>query len=333
MSINFRVLGEPFGDNALFAEVDSGEMRRHLLFDCGGGCLNAFRPSEIMVIDHLCFSHFHLDHIAGFDRFLRMNYNRESNPVRVWGPEGAADIIGHRLQGVSWDLIGDSPTVWRVTDIAADSLYPTEFYAREEFRRPHPMESKQFDSAIIDESSFTVHAVHLSHRTPSIAYYVEEPPRWNIDKNALDTLQLQPGEWLEEVKDFSRDDAEKIESGGKERTLGELREILLRKKEGATIAYVTDCVFEGESTEKLVRLIAGVDTLICESTYAAEDEELAAQNYHLTSKQAAEIARQSDAGQLVLIHMSERYQDQGPEYLRDQASDIFENTVLPEAWE
>src|SRR6056297_3257867 len=53
MSIEWKILGNPGADNALFVTVDSGQAVDHLLFDCGEGCLNALRPGQIKSIDHL----------------------------------------------------------------------------------------------------------------------------------------------------------------------------------------------------------------------------------------------------------------------------------------
>ncbi len=104
MTIRYRVLGQPGRDNALYVELDSGQSITRLQFDCGEACQRELGVSEIRAIDHLFFSHFHVDHVAGFDSFLRSNYNRPDKPVRIWGPVGAADIVHHRLRGAIWQI-------------------------------------------------------------------------------------------------------------------------------------------------------------------------------------------------------------------------------------
>jgi ribonuclease Z len=64
MSISFEILGAPGRDNALFVRIDSGQSIERLLFDCGDGCLNSVPFSEIQAIDHLLFSHLHMDQLA-----------------------------------------------------------------------------------------------------------------------------------------------------------------------------------------------------------------------------------------------------------------------------
>ena len=76
MTIHYRILGEPGRDNALLVTVDSGQSQHRLLFDCGEECLSDVAVSHTQDVEGLFFSHFHIDHIAGFDRFLRMNWCR-----------------------------------------------------------------------------------------------------------------------------------------------------------------------------------------------------------------------------------------------------------------
>jgi ribonuclease Z len=86
MSINFRVLGAAGSDNALFVQVDSGQAVERLLFDCGDGCLSQLSFGEIQAIDHLLFSHLHMDHVGGFDSFFRCTFDRNTKPNQIWGP-------------------------------------------------------------------------------------------------------------------------------------------------------------------------------------------------------------------------------------------------------
>ena len=64
MAISFEILGTPGRDNALFVRIDSGQSVDRLLFDCGDCCLNSVSYAEIHAIDHLFFSHLHMDHVG-----------------------------------------------------------------------------------------------------------------------------------------------------------------------------------------------------------------------------------------------------------------------------
>ena len=66
--------------------------------------------------------------------------------------------------------------------------------------------------------------------------------------------------------------------------------------------------------------------LIHEATFAIEEAERAHQTGHSTATQAAWIAREAEVKLLALNHLSIRYPAR---LLRDEAREIFPNTVLP----
>ncbi len=68
--------------------------------------------------------------------------------------------------------------------------------------------------------------------------------------------------------------------------------------------------------------------LLCEATYLEEHRDLAKKHRHLTAQQAAEIAKESCAQQLVLTHFSARYLDLEP--FLTEARPIFPNTDFAE---
>jgi ribonuclease Z len=74
---------------------------------------------------------------------------------------------------------------------------------------------------------------------------------------------------------------------------------------GQRFAFVMDTGL----CDEVFALADGADLLIIESTFLAEDAELAAFVGHLTAGQAASVARQSGVRTLVLTHFSQRYQD------------------------
>src|SRR5262249_32710114 len=125
VSIQHQVLGEPGRDNALLARIWSGQATHRLLFDCGEGCLSALSVAEIRAIDALFFSHLHIDHVAGFDAFLRLNFARPEAPVLIYGPAGTTRAIHHRLRGVTWNLIAGQPGEFHITDVEPDRIITT----------------------------------------------------------------------------------------------------------------------------------------------------------------------------------------------------------------
>jgi ribonuclease Z len=104
MSLEWKILGSVDGDNALFVRVNAGQAVHGLLFDCGEGCLSHIEFGDVLALDHVCFSHFHVDHVAGFDSLLRARLGADK-PLHVWGPVGSIEMISYRLRGILWNLM------------------------------------------------------------------------------------------------------------------------------------------------------------------------------------------------------------------------------------
>lgn len=334
MSIEFKILGRPGKDNALLVLINSGKKLYRLLFDCGEDLLKALKYSEITSIDHLFFSHFHLDHAAGFDYFIRRNYDRNSKPVYIWGPEKTTGIIHHRLRGYTWNLVDGIPGTWYVNEISKQNITTTKFFAPEAFAKKHRVRKIPFTGIIIDNKDFIVEAVILDHIIPSIAYRITEKDSLIIDKEALLISGFQKGTWLGKVKDLSLDEKENISTGDKFYPLRDLRKLLLANRKGESISYLTDFIYNRSSRTNVNRLIKNCGIVICESQYAKKDAELAKRNFHLTTEQASSMAKIAGAEKLILFHISERYKIKD-DYLQllNEAREIFPNTFFPEEWD
>lgn len=332
MSIDFKVLGAPYHDNALYIEIKPGQAVHRILFDCGENCLDAIRPADIMAIDHLCFSHFHLDHIAGFDTFIRMNYNRETKPVRIWGPENAPEIIRHRLQGITWDRVENSPGKWSVSGIGERQIIREKLYTRDEFSEIHQRQELPAESTIYSHKDYFIESAILSHRSPSVAYRVTESSEFVIDKSAMIAMGLSGGPWAAKVKDFSINANEEVRIQDRKYKIGELRDKLLIEHQGQSIAYATDYVQDPETIDALTEMIRGCTFFVSESTYSSKDVDLAARHYHMTASQVATIAKNADVDELILLHFSKRYQESGYENILTDAREVFPKTKIPVQW-
>ncbi|MCW1887648.1 MBL fold metallo-hydrolase [Luteolibacter flavescens] len=330
MAIRFRVLGGAGRDNALHVEVDSGHVVRRMLFDCGEGCLSALAPSDVQAIDHLFFSHFHMDHVAGFDGFFRMNFARDGENNRIWGPPGTARIMHHRFRSYLWNLHENLGATWRVSDIGEVAVKTWRYELPDAFETAHEEAATVREGALIlDEEDFTVEAMTLDHLTASIAYKVTEKTRWNIDPQRLAALGLKPGPWLKSLKDPVALPDDAVVEG---RTAGELRAELLVATPGGSIAYLTDFLLDEAAVEKLVPWLKNCGHVICESQYRAADLELARKHYHMTSAQVATLARDAGVGELVLTHVSSRYLPGERAELLEEARAIFPTARFSEEW-
>lgn len=333
MSIFYQILGKPFRDNALLVRIDTGNSHFRFLFDCGEAVLSGVGLSEIQANDEVFFSHFHTDHIAGFDSFIRANYDRTTKKVRVWGPKDTLRVLSHRLQGFTWNLVQNSTAIWEIKEIQEKSLHSATFYTSEGFFNMHDCYTEPWEEVILSSPWFKIKAIPLHHGIPSMGYLVEEKTRWNIDKEKISLLGLPPGPWLKEVKEYSESSQEKyISIQGKEYSLKELNESLLISTPGESIAYLTDFIMDANTQEKLLKFLPKGCTLVCESQYLREDRELAQKNYHLTSEDAAWIAKNAEAKKLILVHFSQRYEISQVKKLLEDARNIFPETFLPDEW-
>jgi ribonuclease Z len=330
MAIRFKVLGGAGQDNALWVEVDSGQGIRRLLFDCGEGCLSGLDLAEVQSADHLFFSHFHMDHVAGFDSFFRANFNRQTRENRIWGPPGSGRILQHRFQSYLWNLHEGLSATWRVSDIGEAEIRTWRYELPDAFETAHEEAAVVREGALVlEDDEITVEAMTMDHRTPSMAYRVTEKTRWNIDPAALAALGLRPGPWLKALKDPLELPDEAIVEG---RPAGEWREKLLVPTPGDSVAYLTDFLLDPAAAERLESWLAGCKTMVCESQYRAGDLDLALKNYHMTAVQAAALAKRAGVEELVLMHVSARYTRVGLSELLDEARAVFSAVRFPEGW-
>lgn len=331
MAIAYRVLGGPGQDNAVFARITGRREHYRLLFDCGEGCPRQLDLRDLLDMDALCFSHLHMDHVAGFDAFFRVTFARPTKPMEVFGPPETGRILHHRFRGFLWNLYEHDPGTWFVSDIDPERITRRRFEAHEAFATAHPAGEQAHSGVVIERRDFRVEALLLNHHTPSAGYVLREAPHVNVDPAALEPLGLPPGPWLEQVK-YPAPGASTVEVGGEARDLEALRRALVTETPGDSLAYLTDFLLDEEALAQLVPALRGVGIIICESQYLAADAELARRHHHLTAPQAAALARAAGAGELILFHVSDRYGADGWQAMLAEAQAIFPTTHFPEHW-
>lgn len=332
MTLSFQVLGDAGQDNALLVTIDSGQAISRLLFDCGEGCLTPMPLGDIQAIDHVCFSHLHMDHIAGFDTFFRCVYGRNDRPNHLWGPPASSIILHHRFQGFLWNLVAGQQATWYVHDVSSDRIQTQRLELAEAFTQTHAEPERAWQGSIFEGPGYTVEALLLDHGTPSLAYVVREKPRVNIDPARLAALGLRPGPWLQRIRGPRADEAESILIEGTSHRIRQLQDALLTISPGDAVAYLTDFRLDAVTSERLSEVLQGIGTVVCESQYRHDDLELALRNYHMTATQAADLARRAAVGQLVLFHLSRRYQPEVWRAMLAEAQAIFPATTFPSHW-
>lgn len=334
MSIEFQILGGPKQDNAMYVEVNSGQHIERLLFDCGDRCLSSFSFGGMQDIDAVFFSHFHMDHVAGFEAYFRANFSRTSKPNIVWGPPDTARVMHCRFQAYTWNLADEMDATWWVHEIHPTEIRRFRYELNEAFTHQYVEESWPLvDGVIVDADTFTIQAVPMDHRTPSMTYTLREKPKQNIDTSRLKELGLRPGAWIQAVKQTDVPEGTTVDVNGEARSVKELQEALLVSTEGDSLAYLTDFMLGEQVEQTLVPVIQGCQHIVCESQYLHKDIELARANYHMTSKQVGSIAAMANVGELILFHLSVRYSSEEWLQMLEEAQQEFANVRFPKHWE
>ncbi len=330
-----RLVNGPFGDPALL--VDVLFERRALLFDLGD--ISALPPRKLLRTGDVFVSHAHIDHFYGFDRLLRVCLGRP-RPLMLYGPARFIEQVEHKLAAFTWNLVENYAVDLSLTvhEVSGDGrMRRAMFNSRERFARRDLDGIALEGDALLVEPSFVVRHAVLDHRTPCLAFAVEEAMHVNVWRNRLDELGVLPGPWLREVKhavlagapddtEFTAAVAGKDAGAGRTFTLGLLRERALRLVPGQKIAYVTDAAFHDENVRRIVSLAAGADVLFIECTFLDADASDAARKAHLTARQAGSIAREAGVAMLVPFHFSPRYGGREAE-LRAEARAAFGGIV------
>ena len=335
-SFHSHLINNPFDDSVLYIQIF--REKRAILFDLGS--IDFVEPSKLLKVSDIFVSHTHIDHFIGFDHILRLFLGRE-NLLRIYGPPEIIANIEGKLNGYTWNLVGDYPFVLEVREVSKDRIKSARFICRDKFRRedesnpPQPPLKKGGKGGIltlINEQLFKINAVQLDHLIPSMAFSFSEEFHININKDALLKYGLHVGPWLSEFKKYIREgkpDDHPIEvlseDGIKEYRLKELKEKIAIITRGQKIAYVVDAIFSKENIDKIISLAEGSDIFYCETTFLEEDIERANERYHLTARQAGELARRAGVKRLEIFHFSPRYK-----YMEDklykEAMDEFNKT-------
>jgi len=306
-----------FGDPAIYIET---LFEKHaILFDLGD--IHALSPRKIGRIEHIFVSHTHIDHFVGFDRLLRVLVGREKK-INLYGPDGFIDRVRHKLHAYQWNLVDRylCDLIFIVTELRVSGVSRTvRFRLKNAFADEELGQHHVTDNILCCEPTFHVSATILEHRTPCLAYLIEETAHVNIWKNKLVQLGLPVGPWLRDLKravvetqpnEYTiRIRGQSATTGVCEMSLGALREVLTVVA-GQKIGYVTDVADTVANREAIIRLVRGSDLLFIEAAFAEADFVLAAERAHLTTRAAGHIARMAGARCVEPFHFSPRYKGQ-----------------------
>jgi len=183
------------------------------------------------------------------------------------------------------------------------------------FQKNYKIEIKEVSGKFLETPDFYLEAKSMTHGIPTNAYAFTKKAKIRIDKNKLKKTKLPEGPILKELKQ-----GKDIIYKGKKY----LAKNLTYKDKEIKISFILDT----KLNNKIIPFAKNSDLLICESTFGKELKDLAEEHLHLTSEQAAEIAKKSNSKKLYLIHLSQRY-EKNPSQILNEAKKIFKNSFLP----
>ena len=173
----------------------------------------------------------------------------------------------------------------------------------------HPVSE---EGIVHDDGHFRIEAKFLDHAIDNIGWRIQEADVRKFDKEKLKAFGVK-GPLVRKLEKEGR-----LEIDGTPVALNDVSSI----REGDILAVVIDTL----PCQAAIDLAQEATTLICESTYLEAHRDLAQKHHHLTAKQAATIAKQAKAKQLILTHFSARYQNLEP--FAQEAREIFPNTYV-----
>lgn len=297
MSLNLTILGCHSATprinafpTAQYLEINN----RHFLIDCGEGTQRQMRKYKVgfSKINHIFISHLHGDHFYGLVGLLSTFgiLNREKE-LHIFGPKGIKEV-----------------TLLQLKISQSHAKYPMIF---------HELSSKESE-LIFEDDKVAVRTIPLHHRVYTNGYLFtekEKPRKLNMlnisgynEIGRADYLNLKAG------KDYVLESGEVVANA----------ELTLDPTVPLSYAFCSDTSYKPD----IVPLIKNVDLLYHEATFLDDRKDLAKKTRHSTTKEAAEIAKDANAKQLILGHYSGRYKDIS--VFKKEAQEVFLNTELAE---
>ncbi len=264
---------------------------RHFLIDCGEGTQVRLRANNIGFsrIDRIFISHLHGDHFFGLAPLLStLHLLDRQKELHIYSPKGLKEAIQQqmKLQG-SW------------------LKYPVIF---------HNLQTDSFQN-IYEDERVTVHSFPLKHSIDCFGFWFreKEKPRKML-KSAIEKYNIPPAEirQIKNGKDWTDEDGNIIPN----------QELTTDPSSPLSYAYCTDTA----PIDELQDYLHAPDLLYHEATFMEEHRKRAVQTNHSTARDAAQMALNVNAKQLMIGHFSVRYHDLDP--LLEEARSVFPNTLL-----
>lgn len=275
-----------------YASAQIVELRgKQFMIDCGEGTQMQLRRSRIRFtkLSAVFITHLHGDHCFGLIGMIStFGLLGRTAKLDVYAPAALESMLQAQMQLFCHSF--DFEVAFHAVDT-----------------------SKQ--QVVYEDRSLTVESIPLDHRIPCCGYLFKEKPTLpHIKRDMIDFYQI-PTSQINNIKagaDWMTADGEVVANS----------RLVEAAEAPRSYAYCSDTRYIPTLHER----IKGVTALYHESTYGEDNLQRAEKYFHSTARQAAMVARDAQAGQLLLGHFSSRYEDEN--VLLQEAKEVFENTYL-----
>lgn len=266
---------------------------RNILIDCGEGTQIQMRSFGVKFqrLDFILISHLHGDHYFGLVGLLSsMHLLGRVKPIDIYGPKGLEEIIKIQIEAEGSRLAYDI--------------------------KVHEMQ-KNSSGILFEDEKIIIDNFPLSHGIPTHGFIITEKEKERtllVEKAKEDGVKFEYYHRLKKGENIQLTNGEVLDfenytiPGGAEKKY----------------AYCSDTKYD----ESIISFIKQVDLLYHEATFTNEFSDRAKATSHSTASDAANIAKKAQVGQLLLGHLSARY-DSTKTHL-EEAIPIFENSIIVE---
>jgi ribonuclease Z len=213
------------------------------------------------------------------------------------------------LQRISLDRVPHPVTVHYPA--AGQEFYDRLRYATSYWDNADIVASPVADGFTAETSAGRLTALPLRHSLPTYGYRLVEPDARRMIPARLAAHGIA-GPAVGELQRTGRLGAVTVEE-------------VSAVRPGQSFAFIMDTGL----CDSVYALAEGVDLLVIESTFLAEDADLAALVGHLTAGQAAAVARECGVRTVVLTHFSQRYPD-ATRFLQEARKEFDGDIVIAE---
>ncbi len=183
------------------------------------------------------------------------------------------------------------------------------------FPGDYKLKVEEVSGKFFETEEFYLEAKAMTHKIPCNAYSFVLKDRIRINKKKLSKIKIPSSPLLSQLKQ-----GKDIVYKGKKYSAKNLTYI----EKGKKISFILDT----SMNKRVVSFVKNSDLLICESSFGEDMKDFAKERYHLTAKQAGEIAKKSKSKKLILTHISQRYEKSLNQILKEAKKEFKDVEVV-----